>query len=97
MNKTININEFIVAFKFMQHSFEFNVNNSEVNTRVSELLKQFWNWSDLLQSQVISSKAKEPSSTTWMQILKELFLKLDSVIGKVLSVFGITWACESTF
>lgn len=30
-----------------------------------------------------------------MQIFKKWFLKLDSVTEKLLSMFGITWACES--
>lgn len=55
----MNIDEFTVAFQFVQYFFELNVNNTEFTEKLVNCLTQNETDFNLLQSQVISSKIKK--------------------------------------
>ncbi|MEE6467468.1 hypothetical protein FKM82_007258 [Ascaphus truei] len=94
-------NDFKLAYKFLRDPFHFDITNSskEISTLLS--LDKRGLDDDLLSLHSLEHlKMYLNSSVTdmWKSILTDNHLPtLKSAISKLLSMFGSTWVCESTF
>lgn len=98
----IDVEKFRPAFQLMQDPFHFDITNSELSKDIANLLsldrRDFEADMLLLQSQINYSRNDESILMMWTRLLKSNeFVVLNSAIAKLLSMFGTTWVCESTF
>lgn len=101
-DRFVDIEKFRPAFQLMQDPFHFDITNFQLSQDIANMLsldrRNFESDMLLLQSQIDYPRNEESVLLMWTRLLKSNeFLVLDSGIAKLLSMFGTTWVCESTF